>query len=236
MIQRYVKGFISALVPMIPVTAGEMHSYVASTLTLVRWILFALVGVVLVMTVAYVRASNKPPLVIRVDQLGNAEAISDYPTVKENEVLDVEVQTFAKDFLGSIVAVNSYTVAKDLARALNMMTNKFQEAHRKKLQDGQYVAKIKKALMQREFQIERLAITAKTPEGYEMDVRGILSTSPLNDNEAPKDRGGLLGQLYIIKVPRGERTPYGLLVSNFNWREVPLEEIYKKDEVKSLKE
>lgn len=193
-----------------------------------------MIGLLAVMSVAFVRASTKPPVVIRVDDIGNATAITDYPT--NNAVTEVEVNAFAKDFVRSIVEVNSFTISKDLARALNMMTRQFQDAHRKKLSDGQYVAKIKKAKIQREMQIDRLAITARSPEGYELDVRGILSTNPLGDTEAPKDRSGLVGQLYIVTVPRGEFTPYGLLVSNFQWREVPLEEVIKKDEVESIKE
>lgn len=234
MIRDYVRNVLAAFMPTIPVTAGEMRSYVASTLTTVRWVLFAMVALLAVMAVAFVRASAKPPVVIRVDEIGNAEAISDYAT--NNAVMDVEVNAFAKDFVKSIVEVNSYTISKDLARALNMMTRQFQEAHRKKLAEGQYVMKIKNAKIQREMEIDRLAITARTPEGYELDVRGILSTSPLGDVNAPKDRGGLMGQLYIVNVPRAALTPYGLLVSNFNWREVPLEEVIKKDEVESLKE
>lgn len=234
MIIKYVKNVLASFMPTIPLTTGEMHSYVASTLTTVRWVLFALVALLVIMSFAYVRASSMPPLVIRVDQLGNAAAVTDYNT--NNEVLDVEVGAFAKDFVKSIVEVNSYTISKDLARALNMMTRQFQSAHKKKLTDGQYVSKIKKAKIQRELEIERIVITGRTPEGYELDVRGILSTSPLDDTVAPKDRSGLMGQLYIIKVPRAEFTPHGLLVSNFHWREVPLDEIMKKDEVNSLKE
>lgn len=234
MILKWLSQLIAPFVPMIPVTTGELHSYVASTLTTVRWILFALIAVLFVMTVAFVRSSSRPPLVIRVDQLGQAEAIKNYTVI--NETQDVEVMAFSKEFLRSIVDVNSGSISKDLARALNMMTKQFQGAHLKKLQEGDYVGKIRKANIQRELQIERLAITGKNEAGYELDVRGLLSTRPLSDSEAPADRGGLLGQLYVIKVPRSELSPHGLLVSNFRYREVPLEEIYKKEEVDTLKD
>lgn len=234
MIRKYVQSIVQAFMPVIPVTAGEMHSYVASTLTVVRWMLFCLIGIIVIMTLAYVRVASRPPVVIRVDEIGNAQAIADYGV--NNAVTNVEVGAFAKDFVKSIVEVNSYTITKDLARALNMMTRQFRDAHRKKLQEGQYVAKIKKAKVQRELELERLAITSRLDEGYELDVRGILSTNPLGDSSAPKDRRGLMGQLYILKVPRSEFTPHGLLVSNFHWREVPLEEIIKTNEVESLKE
>ena len=234
MILTRISQFIAPFLPTIPVTTGELHAYVASTLTTVRWLLFALIATLFVMTVALVRSSSKPPLVIRVDQLGQAEAIKNYAAVSETQ--DVEVIAFSKEFLRSIVDVNSGSISKDLARALNMMTKQFQGAHIKKLQEGDYVGKIRKANIQRQLQIERLAITGKNDVGYELDVRGILSTRPLTDAEAPADRGGLLGQLYIVKVPRSELSPHGLLVSNFRYREVPLEEIYKKDEVETLKD
>ena len=234
MIKQYIQSIVGAFLPIIPVTAGEMHSYVASTLTVVRWVLFCLIGIVVIMALAYVRAASQPPVVIRVDEIGNAQAIVDYGV--NNAVTDVEVGAFAKDFVKSIVEVNSYIITKDLARALNMMTRQFRDAHRKKLQEGQYITKIKNAKIQREIELNRLAVTSKLDEGYELDVRGILSTTPLGDATAPKDRSGLMGQLYIVKVPRSEFTPHGLLVSNFQWREVPLEEIIKTDEVHSIKE
>jgi len=233
MIRRAIKSVVSSFLPTIPVTAGEIHAYVASTLSVVRWILLAFVGLIIILCVAYARVATREPVVIRVDEVGNAAAIADLRS--NNAVQDVEVMAFSKDFLRSIIEINSYTIHKDLARALNMMTRQFQNAHTKKIRSGDYVRKIRKAGIQRSFEMSHLAITGRVEKGYELDVRGTLSTKPLSGNSAPPDRSGLLGRLYLLKVPRTELTPHGLLVSNFHWREIPLEEIVSADEVK-LKE
>lgn len=233
MIRSTIRKALSSFMPVIPVTAGEIHAYVASTLSVVRWILLAFVGLIIILCIAYARVATKEPVVIRVDEVGNAATIEDLRL--NNAVQDVEVVAFSKDFLRSVVDVNSYSIDKDLAHALNMMTRQFQTAHVKKLRSGDYVRKIRKAGIQRSFEIKHLTITGRTEKGYELDVRGVLSTKPLSDENAPPDKSGLLGRLYLLKVPRTELTPRGLLVSNFHWSEIPLEEVTTTDE-SNLKE
>ena len=88
---------------------------------------------------------------------------------------------------------------------------------------------MRKAHIQRDLEITKIVITARTNVGFEIDVRGELKTKPLDSDNAPIDRIGILGQLYLAQLPkRTERFPYGLLVSNFQWREVPLNEIYEQ--------
>lgn len=227
-----MKNLLSSLLPMIPITAGDIQSYVASTLTVVRWLVVFLLLTNLLLGFAYLAAARKPPLVIRVNDVGHAVAVTDIAT--NNEVQDVEAYAFTKEFLRSIVEVNSLTIAKDLAHAFNRMTRPYQEAHKRKLMQSNYVAQIRHANVQRSLDLKRLMITAKTSDGFELDVRGLLNTKPLDNMGAPPTRSGMLGQLYLVRVPRTELTPYGVLVSNFQWREVPLEEIVG-DEETSLK-
>ena len=188
----------------------------------------------MLLTGAYFKAAFQPPVVIRVDDVGNAEAIRSLH--QNNEVHDVEVTAFSKNFLKTLLEINSYTIEKDLARALNMMTRSFQQAHTKKLRQGKYLYKVRKARVQRVFDLERLRITARNQAGNELDVRGVLKTKPLDHEEAPYDQTGILGQLYIARVPRHERTPHGLLVSNFQWREVPLQEVLGQEQMQAMEE
>lgn len=231
--KTWVHRILAMFLPSMPITSSETRAYVLSTATVVRWIIILLTLVILVMSLAYCELSLRPPLVIKVDKLGDAQAVRDYAVVQD--VDDVEVIAFSKTFLGSIVEINSSTIDKDLARALNMMTRQFQEAHMKKLTSSDYISKIKKAWIERAFEIKTLTITERKEAGFELDVRGILATKPLDNASAPEDKGGLIGKLYVVKVPRSERSPHGLLVSNFHWRDVPLDEAMGVEEVK-LKE
>jgi len=233
-----MKSFISkctrVFFPRIPVNARELHVHVASTITLIRWVLPAFLFVIVFLTCAYFRVISQPPVVIRVDEVGNAESIRSLK--QNNEVYDVEVLAFSKDFLKALFEINSYTIEKDLSRALNMMTRSFQNAHTKKLREGKYLYKVRKAHVQRLFDIEYLRITSRNQAGFELDVRGILKTKPLDHEDAPYDQTGLLGQLYIARVPRHERMPQGMLVSNFNWREVPLQEVLGEHKTQPMEE
>ncbi len=217
-----------------PVTAMELQSYVVSSLSTLRALVYLLMIVIFILAVSVLFISDRKPIVIRIDELGHVDTVKNYAF--NHNVTEVEINAFSKEFLQYIVEINSLTIAKDLSHALNMMTSQFQESHMKQLKNSRYIQKIRKTGIKREFEIDKMKITAQTDEGYELDIRGILSTKPLHDMNATAEQAGLMGQLYLIKVPRREHSPRGLLVSNFRWREVPLDVIYAKEKNLPLKE
>lgn len=235
-VRKWWKQCCDTFFPQVPITAGELQAYITSSVALLR--LAALLGWVLIfiLLMVCIRLATKQPVVIRSDvHSGEATVIQNFES--NNAVQDVEIYAFAKDFLRSFLEINSFTIEKELAQSMNMMTEPFQRAYKDELQKNEFIRKVRKAHIQRDLEITKIAITARTNIGFEIDVRGELKTKPLDSETAPLDRVGILGQLYLAKIPkRTEHFPYGMLVSNFQWREVPLNEVYEPQQSAKVEE
>ena len=202
---------------------GELWAHWISHAEILRWLLFVCIIAVLFLSITVVIVSRKPPVVVRVDEIGNARVIQDLET--NNTPADVEITAYAKEFLRAYLELNSLTVQKDLTRALNMMTKKYQQAHLRELQAEGFLKKIINANIQTQIEIRDISITSKMPARVYLDVRGITSTTPLEDPHATATKHGFLSKLTLVLVPRTELTPNGLLVEDYRQEIIPLEEL-----------
>ncbi len=223
------KCLISKVFPPQQPPSGELWGYWVAHAETLRWILIILVMCIIFLSIVSLRAMRKAPIVIRVDEVGHAEIIPDLTV--NNVPSDVEIMAFAKDFLRSYIELNSLTVQKDLTRALNMMTKKYQSAHLRELKDAKFLPKIIQANIQTQMEIKDLAMTTRSPTKIYLDVRGITSTTPLEDPNAPASKHGFIAKLTLAFVPRTERTPNGLLVDDYRQQIVPLEELLGSQKV-----
>lgn len=226
---KRLKVFFATLFPERAYPGGELWGYWISHAEMLRWVTALLVVALVVLSIAVLVAVRKPPIVIRVDDVGNAVPINDLPT--NNEPSDVEITAFAKDFLRAYLELNSLTIQKDLARALNMMTKKYQAAHLRELKAENFLQKIIKANIQTQLELKQIAITSKSSDRAYLDIRAITSTTPLEDPHATPTRHGLIAKLTLVLVPRTERTPNGLLVEDYRQQIVPLEEMVGPEKV-----
>ncbi|HEX5037919.1 MAG TPA: VirB8/TrbF family protein [bacterium] len=226
---KRLKAFLATLFPERAYPGGELWGYWIAHAEMLRWVAALLVVAMVVMSVTVVIVVRKPPVVIRVDEVGNAVPINDLAT--NNAPSDVEMTAFGKDFLRAYLELNSLTIQKDLARALNMMTKRFQSAHLRELKAENFLQKIIKANIQTQLELKHIAITSKTPARAYLDIRAITSTTPLEDAHATPTRHGLIAKLTLVLVPRTERTPNGLLVEDYRQQIVPLEEMLGPEKV-----
>lgn len=226
---KKLKAFWATMFPERSYPGGELWGYWISHAEMLRWIAGLLIVALMFMTIAMVVVAKKAPVVIRVDDVGNAVLIRDLD--ENNTPSDVEINAFAKDFLRSYLELNSLSVQKDLARALNMMTKKYQAAHLRELKADNFLEKIIKANVQTQLELKHIEITSKLPTRVYLDIRAVTSTSPLEDPHATPTRHGLIARLTLDLVPRTERTPNGLLVEEYRQQMVPLEEMVGPDKV-----
>lgn len=226
---KKLKAFLKTLVPERAYPGGELWGYWISHAEMLRWISGLLILTLLFMSVTILIVARRAPVVIRVDDVGNAVVIRDL--AGNNAPSDVEVTAFAKDFLRAYLELNSLTVQKDLARALNMMTKKYQAAHLRELKTENFLSKVIKANIQTQLELKEISITSKLPMRVYLDVRGITSTTPLEDPHATPTRHGLIAKLTLVIVPRTERTANGLLVEDYRQQIVPLEELVGPEKV-----
>ncbi len=208
---------------------GELWGYWVSHAETLRWLVVFLIFAVVLLSISTLVAMRKPPVVIRVDGVGGAAIIKDLPV--NNQPSDVEITAYSKDFLRAYLEVNSLTVQKDLTRALNMMTKRYQSAHLRELTKDHFLQDIVRANIQSSVEIKSLALTTRTPSRVYVDVRGIISTSPLEDNGAPPTKKGFISKLTLAYVPRTERTPNGILIDDYRQQVVPLEDMLGPDKV-----
>jgi len=224
-----LKKFIRSLRPKAPISTGDLWSYWITHAETLRWCIVALCITNILTGAGALWALNRQPLVIRVDDVGNAAVIRDLKT--NNMAMEVEIRAFAKDFLRSYLQISSITVKNDLARALNMMSKRMQKDHINELRSTKFLARLIRANISTRFDIRKMAITSDSNSRIYLDVRGISTTRPLEDSAAPASQKGIIANLVLIRVPRTEQSPHGLLVEDFRRETRPLQEILGKERV-----
>ena len=188
-------------------------------LTFLRKITLFLIMIVIFQTVIIVRSINKNPLVIRVDALGNANAYKDVDFTQT--ISPAEVSNFTQYFLQYFTAHNFYTYDEDFTRAFKMMTPNAQRKLNNELTKNQTVDKIKKFQLKTKLIISEINIEKDSPEYINLRVRGTRDIQSYENLDLYKEEI-FEDKIVLKKITRSEKTPWGLLVDNFN------EELFKK--------
>ena len=163
---------------------------------------------------------RKPPVVIRVNDIGKAEAISDYS--RNNAISKPELFYFTKLFIGKFTAYNSYTLSSDLSDAFSLMTKGYQKIAKKEIIDSKLVSQIAQASLHSTVEVRDMKIEredAKYAVLSFIGFRTILSYA----NRGFKEESLFKGDIILKKVNRSMTDPHGLLVEEY--REVLVKEI-----------
>src|SRR5207244_2611898 len=106
--------------------------------------------------------AKRPPVVIRVSEVGKAEAIQDLEV--NNAPTEPEIFYFAKTFIKRFRELNSYTVARDTAEAWNMMTAHCQKVADRDLVDPGFLSKFKDSGLYTQIEFKEESVERKAPE------------------------------------------------------------------------
>jgi hypothetical protein len=139
-----------------------------------------------------------------------------------------EVRYVAKKFLGHYAAMNSLTIESDLADAWNLMTPELRAEHERQLADYRreqgrdFVAFVKEQgiQMELEFPADKIRILEHSGKAWSVRLVGVVRTWPLGrvgDPSAFKERD-LEAIVTLVRCPRTEETPNGLLVAKVSTR------------------
>lgn len=141
---------------------------------------------------------------------------------------DAEVRYVAKEFLKRYVAFNSLTIESDLADAWNLMTDELRKEQESTLaeyqrQRGQeFVAFIKAQGIQTalEFNAKRTEVTDHNAKTFTVRLLGVARTWPLNriGEDAAFSEKDFEAFVTLVRCPRTEGTPNGLLVAKVSTR------------------
>lgn len=141
---------------------------------------------------------------------------------------DPEVRHVARRFLERYLAFNSLSIEADLAEAWNLMTNELRAEQEQMLADflkknGQeFVAYVKAQGVQTvlEFDKARTRVTDHNGKTWTVELRGVMRTFPLSraGDDAAFVEKEFESFVTLVRCPRTEQTPNGLLVAKIATR------------------
>lgn len=183
-----------------------------TTLLLVTLLFFTLFGAFML--------AKRPPVVIRVDQVGRAEAIQDLEA--NNAPTDYEIFDFAKSFTKRFRELNSYTLANDTAEAWNRMSARYQKIADRDLVESGFFARFNQTGLYTRIEFKEETIERDTPEYARVSLIGVRTIVSYND-PSYKESSLFKAELLLKKVPRSREIPWGLLLEDY--REILLNKL-----------
>ena len=175
-----------------------------ASLVLLCLLFFAIFG-------AFVLA-KRPPVVIRVDEGGKAEAISDLAA--HNAPSKPEILYFARTFVKRYAEYNAYTVSRDMAEAWNLMSARFQSAAKRNLIESGILARIEEAKLCAAIEFKEEKIERETPEHVLVSLVWVRTLKSYKDSDY-REASLLKSELVLKKVSRSLPAPSGLLVEDY---------------------
>lgn len=174
-----------------------------------------------VLVIGFVLVGGRPPLAIRVDQLGNADLVSTSGALATAPTPE-EAQHVTRLFAQYVLEVTSGSVARDLQKALVLMTSDFQRVYREKLRQDPSLSVIEKGNVRTALTFDDASTEVRVqkdksgrPERYFITQLAKLDVFRADINTAPLLSRDVVVRSTLLVVPRSPRTLNGLLVDFF---------------------
>jgi type IV secretory pathway TrbF-like protein len=180
-----------------------------------NWVMF-LRSLVIVMAIVIIflvtmlsRSANKPPLVVAVDKLGNAQAIKDWQN--KTAVTLPEIANFTQNFLELWLSWDYYTYLEDFGKAGGMMTEAQQGRAQEYLNVNKVEEQIKAVQSRGKVYITQVDLKKDSKDSVNVAARGYREVYSYTNPDFKKET---VFEIEIVakKVPRSTKTPWGLLV------------------------
>ena len=157
-------------------------------------------------------AQQKPPLVIRVDEVGKAEPIKDVNATYR--VTKPEVLNFTKLFMKYFLERNFYTWKDNLVEAGNMMTPDYRDRANKEINLSEEANAVETNKLTSKLNFSNVEVSRETTDSIIVALKGWRQITSYNDSKFLKETI-FEGEVVLKKVPRTVETPYGLLVDSY---------------------
>lgn len=157
-------------------------------------------------------ATRKPPVVIRVEDIGKAEGINKFSV--NNKITDAEYFYFSKLFIRKFTEYNSYTVSSEITEAFSLMTSNYQKIAKKEVIDSNLISKISQASINTKVEIREIKLEREDDDFAVLSFLGLRSITSYNDRDFKQD-SLFKGDIILKKVPRSIDHPQGLLVDEY---------------------
>lgn len=177
-------------------------------------------GAVLVLTITIMRLASKPPLVIRVDNIGDPLIFTNVKT--QNSVSGPEVRNFAEHFTKYLLGWDIYTLTREVDTALRMMTPLAAQKMVQRLDSMKAEPFAKEHSVRTAIQIAQIEVEKDTPEIVRVKIRGTRTYSSYNDRDFKKEV--TFEDTFVAQKVDRQKSPWGLLVDDWQesiFRETP---------------
>lgn len=157
--------------------------------------------------------AKRIPVVIRVTDVGKAEAIRDLDI--HNAPTEPEVLFFAKTFVKRYGEYNAYTISRDMAEAWNLMTSRYQTSAKRGLIESGILAKIEESKLHSRIEFKEEKVERETAEHVRISLVWVRTLMSYRDT-AYRESALLKSELMLRKFPRTSEIPSGLLVEDYH--------------------
>jgi len=183
-----------------------------------NWIMF-LRSLVIILSIIIVflitmlaRSVNKPPLVVKVDKIGHAEAIENWDS---NAAVSVpEIANFMQTFTELWLRWDYYTYLEDFTKAASMMTETQQKNAQEYLNANKVDEQIKTVQSRGKVYITQIEVKKDAKESVLVAVRGYREVYSYLNPDFKKETVFEI-EMVAKKVKRTPKTPWGLLVDYY---------------------
>jgi len=182
--------------------------------------LFGLIMALIVLLFLSFLGSRKPPVVIRVSDIGKAEAIVNFPV--NNTVSKPELFYFTKLFIEKYTAYNAFTLTTDLSEAFSLMTKNYQKIAKKEVLDSKLASQIGQSSLHATVEVRDIKIEREDNKYAVLSFIGLRTIFSYQDRSF-KEESLFKGDIILKIVTRSMNNPHWLLVEEY--REVLVKEL-----------
>ena len=172
-----------------------------------------LLGVLIAVLLGAFLLAHRPPVVIRVTEVGVAEPIRDFRI--NNAPSEPEILYFSKSFTRRYTEYNSYTLSRDVTEAFNQMTGRFQKITNRDLVESGLLTRVREAGLHAAIEFKEEKIERETPEFIRVSLIGIRTIQSYK-NPDYKEASLFKAELALKKCQRSMNVPFGLLVEEYH--------------------
>jgi len=171
-------------------------------------------AIVILLLITLKTTLKKPPIVIRVNEVGKAEVLKDIKSLQKLTV--PEINNFTQYFLQYFLAHNYYTYDEDFTRAFNMMSPDCRQKLNEYLQANNIINDIKTNQLKTKMQISEIKVEKDSPDYIILKVKGSRDAKSYTTPDYSKETI-FEDEITLAKVNRTAEAPWGLLVDS--WQE-----------------
>ena len=157
--------------------------------------------------------ARRPPLVIRVTEVGAAEPIRDFRI--NNAPSEPEILYFSKTFTRLYTEYNAYTLSRDISEAFNQMTGHFQKITNRDVVESGLLTRVKEAGLRAAIEFKEEKIERETPEFIRVSLMGVRTIQSYK-NPDYKEASLFKAELALKRCQRSINVPFGLLVEDYH--------------------